>query len=144
MRDELARTLADARARGDERDETEALTLAAMGAAYEGNTAPARDHARAATALADVLTDADLAGRCESLVRPGWSEVFPEPYADAERHAEHGGGRRAARWPGVHRGRAGQRRFARRAAGGAEPAARCRVGLPAPPPNRGRRRRPPG
>ncbi|MBB5940060.1 helix-turn-helix transcriptional regulator [Streptomyces zagrosensis] len=90
VREELARTLADARARGDERDEAEALTLAAMGEAYEGDTAAARGYAEAAAALADVLTDVDLAGQCESLVRLGWSEVFLENYADAERHAQRG------------------------------------------------------
>ncbi|WP_055550246.1 helix-turn-helix transcriptional regulator [Streptomyces kanamyceticus] len=90
VREELARTLADARARGDEPGTAEALTLAAMGEAYEGETAAARAYAAEAAALADVLTDADLAGQCESLVRLAWSEVFLDDTAAALRHVERG------------------------------------------------------
>ncbi|MEV0259128.1 AAA family ATPase [Streptomyces sp. NPDC050732] len=90
VRDELTRTLADARSRGDELATAEALTVAALGEAYEGNTPTARRHATEAAALTDVTTDADLAGRCESLVRLAWSEVFLDDCAAALRHAERG------------------------------------------------------
>ncbi|MFJ2768125.1 AAA family ATPase [Streptomyces sp. NPDC087300] len=90
VREELARTLADARARGDEPGTAEALTLSAIGEAHEGATATARTHAAEAAALTDVLTDADLAGQCESLVRLAWSEAFLDDYAAAVRHVERG------------------------------------------------------
>ncbi|MFE0177719.1 AAA family ATPase [Streptomyces sp. NPDC059002] len=90
VREELARTLADARARGDEPGTAEILTLAAMGEAYEGETATAREHAAAAAALTDALTDADLAGQCESLVRLAWSEVFLDDCGAAARHVDRG------------------------------------------------------
>ncbi|WP_236719228.1 helix-turn-helix transcriptional regulator [Wenjunlia vitaminophila] len=90
VREELARTLAEARARGDEAGEAELLTLTAMGEAYEGRVATAGTQVDAAAALVDVVTDGDLITQCESLVRLGWSEVFLERYADAERHAERG------------------------------------------------------
>ncbi|WP_436849107.1 AAA family ATPase [Streptomyces atriruber] len=90
VRDELANALADARSRGDELGAAEVLTLAALGEAYEGETATARGHAAEAAALTDVTTDADLAGQCESLVRLAWSEVFLDDCAAALRHAERG------------------------------------------------------
>lgn len=89
-RDEVAGALADARLRGDELGAAEALTLAALGEAYEGNTQAAREYAAEAAALTDVTTDADLAGQCESLVRLAWSEVFLDDCAAAQRHAERG------------------------------------------------------
>ncbi|MFD6431890.1 AAA family ATPase [Streptomyces venezuelae] len=89
-RDEVAGALADARLRGDELGAAEALTLAALGEAYEGNTAAAREYAAEAAALTDVTTDADLAGQCESLVRLAWSEVFLDDCAAAQRHSERG------------------------------------------------------
>ncbi|MFI2433038.1 AAA family ATPase [Streptomyces sp. NPDC018693] len=92
VREELARTLADARALGDGLGEIGALTLAAMSEAYEGDTAEARDLARTAAGLADALTDSDLAGVCEPLVRLGWAEVMLDAYTDAERHTERGAG----------------------------------------------------
>ncbi|MFG2871122.1 AAA family ATPase [Streptomyces sp. NPDC048338] len=90
VRDEVARVLADARRRGDEPGAVEALTLAALGEAYEGDVPAARSHADEAAALVDVLTDGALAAHCESLVRLGWSEVFLDRYADAERHSARG------------------------------------------------------
>ncbi|WP_432753675.1 AAA family ATPase [Streptomyces sp. JL2001] len=90
VRGEVARVLADARARGDEAGAVEALTLAALGEAYEGDVPAARSHADQAAALVDVLTDGALAAHCESLVRLGWSEVFLDRYADAERHSARG------------------------------------------------------
>ncbi|MEV0262861.1 LuxR C-terminal-related transcriptional regulator [Streptomyces sp. NPDC050617] len=89
-RAELAHALLRARERSDELGAAEVLTLSAIGEAYEGNTAVARRHVAAATALIDVLTDGDLVGQCESLVRLAWSEVFLDEYADAERHTRRG------------------------------------------------------
>ncbi|WP_308315922.1 helix-turn-helix transcriptional regulator [Streptomyces sp. CC228A] len=90
VRDDLARALAQARALGDRLGEMGALTLAAMSEAYEGGTAEARGLAREAAALADALTDSDLAGLCEPLVRLGWAEAMLDAYPDAERHTDRG------------------------------------------------------
>ncbi len=90
VRDGLARALAQARALGDRLGEMGALTLAAMSEAYEGGTAEARGLAREAAALADALTDSDLAGLCEPLVRLGWAEAMLDAYPDAERHTDRG------------------------------------------------------
>ncbi|WP_405605270.1 AAA family ATPase [Streptomyces sp. NBC_01410] len=89
-RAELVRTLATARSVGDQIGEVVALALVAMGEAYEGDIAAARRFAEPAARLADALTDNDLAGLCESLARLGWTEVFLENYADAERHSDRG------------------------------------------------------
>ncbi|MFF5209227.1 helix-turn-helix transcriptional regulator [Streptosporangium sp. NPDC000396] len=89
-REEVAHTLSTARSLGDEIGETSALALAAMGEAYEGEIAAARAFAGRAAAMADALTDNDLFTLCESLARLGWTEVFLEAYADAERHADRG------------------------------------------------------
>ncbi|MEV0276764.1 AAA family ATPase [Streptomyces sp. NPDC050610] len=89
-REELALALARARAVGDELGAAELLTLSAIGEAYEGNTSVARRHVHDAAALIDVLTDGDLVGQCESLVRLAWSEVFLDEFADAERHTHRG------------------------------------------------------
>ncbi|MGW1835138.1 AAA family ATPase [Streptomyces sp. NPDC002067] len=90
VREELARTLAATRVRGDELGEAEALTLAALGEAYEGETDAARRYADAGAALTDVLPDAHLVGLGEPMVRLAWSEVFLDRYADALRHTERG------------------------------------------------------
>ncbi|WP_323375363.1 AAA family ATPase [Streptomyces alkaliterrae] len=90
VREELAGALADARALGDGLGELGAVTLAAMSEAYEGDTAAARELARAAAGLADALTDRDLMGQCEPLVRLSWAEVLLDAYADAERHTVRG------------------------------------------------------
>ncbi|WP_406500069.1 AAA family ATPase [Streptomyces sp. NBC_00846] len=90
VREELAQALRGARDLGDGLDEMGALTLAAMSEAYEGDTAEARRLARTAAGLADALTDGDLAGLCEPLVRLGWAEVMLDRYADAERHTDRG------------------------------------------------------
>ncbi|WP_323379513.1 helix-turn-helix transcriptional regulator, partial [Streptomyces durbertensis] len=90
VRDELARTLADARALGDTLGEIGAVTLAAMSEAYEGDTAAARELTRTAARLADALTDSDLTELCEPLVRLSWAEVMLDAYADAERHTVRG------------------------------------------------------
>ncbi len=90
VREELAEALRGSRDLGDGLGEMGALTLAAMSEAYEGDTAEARRLARTAAALADALTDGDLAGLCEPLVRLGWAEVMLDRYADAERHTDRG------------------------------------------------------
>ncbi|MFJ2932406.1 AAA family ATPase [Streptomyces sp. NPDC087219] len=99
VRSVVARTLEEARRRRDEAGTAEVLTLAALGEAYEGETAAARVHAAEAAALTDTFTDGELAAHPESLVRLGWTEVFLEEYGRAERHAARGIGmaRRAGR-----------------------------------------------
>ncbi|MET9676855.1 LuxR C-terminal-related transcriptional regulator, partial [Streptomyces sp. NPDC006482] len=90
VREEVDRTLGEARRRHDEADTAEALTLSALGEVYEGETATARARAAEAAALIDALTDGELAGHVESLVRLGWSEAFLEAYGTAERHTTRG------------------------------------------------------
>ncbi|MFH9726131.1 AAA family ATPase [Streptomyces sp. NPDC017254] len=90
VRPVVARTLDEARRRRDEAGTAESLTLAALGEAYEGETAAARVHAAEAAALTDAFTDGELAAHAESLVRLGWTEVFLEQYGSAERHATRG------------------------------------------------------
>ncbi|MEV0451162.1 LuxR family transcriptional regulator [Streptomyces sp. NPDC050600] len=90
VRAELAAVLTDARARGDEPGTLGALTLGALGEAYEGETAAARAHADEAAALVDALTDGELTPCCEALVRLGWSELFLDDPAAAERHTTRG------------------------------------------------------
>ncbi|MFE1381514.1 AAA family ATPase [Streptomyces sp. NPDC058740] len=90
VRAELAAVLADARARGDEAGIVEALTLGALGEAYEGETATARAHAEEAAALVDAMTDGELMACCEPLVRLGWSELFLDDPVAAERHTTRG------------------------------------------------------
>ncbi|GHG09056.1 hypothetical protein GCM10018791_22690 [Streptomyces zaomyceticus] len=90
VRSVVARTLDEARRRRDEAGTAETLTLAALGEAYEGETATARVHATGAAALTDSFTDGELADHAESLVRLGWTEVFLEEYGSAERHATRG------------------------------------------------------
>ncbi|MFG3140271.1 AAA family ATPase [Streptomyces sp. NPDC048211] len=90
MRGEVARTLADARALGDERGEAGALAVAAFGEAYEGRVAVATAYAAQAAGLLDGLPDDYLTALCEPLGRLGWAEAFLGRFADAERHAERG------------------------------------------------------
>ncbi|WP_432102258.1 helix-turn-helix transcriptional regulator [Streptomyces sp. bgisy091] len=90
MRNEVARTLADARALGDERGEAGALAVAAFGEAYEGRVKVANEYAKQAAALMDGLPDGDLTALGEPLGRLGWAEAFLGRYADAERHADRG------------------------------------------------------
>ncbi|MFD2684341.1 AAA family ATPase [Streptomyces phyllanthi] len=90
VRDDIERTLAVARSHGDPMGETGALALAALGEAYEGETAQACRFADAAAGLADGLTDPDLTDLCEALVWLAWAEALLERYADAERHADRG------------------------------------------------------
>ncbi|MER8045411.1 AAA family ATPase [Streptomyces sp. NPDC094032] len=90
VRAELAAVLADARARGDEPGTLGALTLGALGEAYEGETDAARAHAEEAATLVDAMTDGELTAYCEALVRLGWSEIFLDDPAAAERHTTRG------------------------------------------------------
>ncbi|MEW2634477.1 AAA family ATPase [Streptomyces sp. NPDC048389] len=92
VREDLARALESARALGDGLGQMGALTLAAMGEAHEGESAEATRLARTAAHLADALTDTDLAGLCEPLVRLGWTEAMLDAFADAERHSDRGAG----------------------------------------------------
>ncbi|MFJ9431325.1 AAA family ATPase [Streptomyces sp. NPDC101490] len=95
----VTRTLEEVRRRHDETDTAEVLTLAALGEAYEGATATARTHVREAAALTDALTDGELTGHTESLIRLAWAEAFLERYAAAEHHTARGAAlaRRAGR-----------------------------------------------
>ncbi|MGW2520690.1 helix-turn-helix transcriptional regulator [Streptomyces sp. NPDC001617] len=90
VRADMAEVLATARSLGDEIGETGALTLIALGEAYEGDMVRARSFARSAAELMDALTDTDLAELCEYLCVLGWTEVFLESYNDAEGHLERG------------------------------------------------------
>lgn len=90
MRGEVARTLADARALGNELGEAGALAVAAFGEAYEGGVAAASAYASQAAGLLDGLPDDDLTALCEPLGRLGWAEAFLGRFTDAERHADRG------------------------------------------------------
>ncbi|MGW9034434.1 AAA family ATPase, partial [Streptomyces sp. NPDC055721] len=90
VRDEVDRTLGEARLRHDEAATAEVLTLSALGEAYEGGTTTARTRATEAAALTDALTDGELADHVESLVRLSWTEAFLEEYGTAERHTTRG------------------------------------------------------
>jgi DNA-binding CsgD family transcriptional regulator len=90
VRSEVAHTLEVARSLGDETGVAGALSVAALGEAYERETAAADDFTRRAAALVDSLPDGDLTGLCEPLVRLAWAEAFLERFADAERHADRG------------------------------------------------------
>ncbi|MGW6705209.1 helix-turn-helix transcriptional regulator [Streptomyces sp. NPDC054956] len=90
VREEVARTLALARAHDDRTGEAAALALCALGEAYEGDIAAACRFADDAALLADGLTDPHLTELCESLVWLSWAETLLERYAEAERHADRG------------------------------------------------------
>ncbi|MFE3995922.1 AAA family ATPase [Streptomyces goshikiensis] len=90
VRAEVLRTLELARALGNEPAAAGALAVSALGEAYEGNTAAARELTDRAAACVDALTDRDLADQCEPLARLGWAEFYLERYEDAERHADRG------------------------------------------------------
>ncbi|MFD4134388.1 AAA family ATPase [Streptomyces goshikiensis] len=90
VRADVLRTLELARSLGDEPAAAGALAVSALGEAYEGNTAAARELTDRAAACVDALTDRDLADQCEPLARLGWAEFYLERYEDAERHADRG------------------------------------------------------
>ncbi|MFD4690664.1 ATP-binding protein [Streptomyces sp. NPDC058463] len=90
MRGEVARTLAEARALGNELGEAGALAVAAFGEAYEGGVAAASSYAAQAADLLDGLPDDDLTALCEPLGRLAWAEAFLGRFTDAERHADRG------------------------------------------------------
>ncbi|WP_244902645.1 ATP-binding protein [Streptomyces griseoruber] len=90
VRDDIHRTLAVARSHDDLMGELGALALAALGEAYEGDTAAATRSAGAAAAIADALTDPDLTELSEALVWLAWAEALLERHADAERHTDRG------------------------------------------------------
>ena len=90
VRADIVGALANARSLGDEIGEISALTLIALGEAYEGDTAAAREFAGSAAELVDAMTDIDLAELSEYLCVLGWTEVFLESYTDAEGHLDRG------------------------------------------------------
>ena len=90
VRADINATLAQARSLRDGIGEIGALTLIAMGEAYEGEVATARDHAASAAELADAMSDANLAELCEFLCTLGWTGAFLEDYGNAERHLDRG------------------------------------------------------
>jgi DNA-binding NarL/FixJ family response regulator len=90
VRADITAALATARSLHDAIGEIGALALIAMGEAYEGEVATARAHAASAAELADAMTDANFAELCEYLCTLGWTEVFLEDYAGAERHVDRG------------------------------------------------------
>ncbi|MFD8735935.1 helix-turn-helix transcriptional regulator [Streptomyces sp. NPDC059618] len=90
VRDDMAGVLAMARSLGDEIGEVAALTLIALGEAYEGDMASARDFAGSAAELVDAMTDTALAELSEYLCVLGWTEVFLERYNAAEGHLDRG------------------------------------------------------
>ncbi|MDQ0833419.1 DNA-binding NarL/FixJ family response regulator [Streptomyces achromogenes] len=85
-RADVAEAVSLARAGGDCAGEAAALALAALGEAYEGETAAAVRFTDAASRLTDALTDPGLTDLCESLSWLAWAEVLLERYEDAERH----------------------------------------------------------
>ncbi|MCX4544159.1 LuxR family transcriptional regulator [Streptomyces sp. NBC_01565] len=90
VRADVLRTFELARALGNEPAAAGALAVSALGEAYEGNTAAARELTDRAAACVDALADRDLADQCEPLARLGWAEFYLERYEDAERHADRG------------------------------------------------------
>ncbi|MCX4760253.1 AAA family ATPase [Streptomyces sp. NBC_01275] len=90
VRADVAQAAAVARHDDDPTGEAAALALAALGEAYEGETAAAEGFADAACALTDALTDPGLTDLCEALVWLAWAETLLERYADAERHITRG------------------------------------------------------
>ncbi|MFD5890911.1 AAA family ATPase [Streptomyces sp. NPDC060334] len=90
VRADVQRTFELARTLGNEPAAATALAVAALGEAYEGNLASAREFTDRAGARVDALTDRDLADLCEPLARLGWAEFYLERYTDAERHADRG------------------------------------------------------
>ena len=89
-RADVAEAVALARADDDCAGEAAALALAALGEAYEGETAAAVRYTDAASRLTDALTDPGLTDLCESLSWLAWAEVLLERYPDAERHFTRG------------------------------------------------------
>jgi DNA-binding NarL/FixJ family response regulator len=90
VRADINAALVTARRLHDEIGEIGALTLIAMGEAYEGEVSTARAHAASAAALADAMPDGHFAELCEYLCTLGWTEAFLEDYAGAERHLDRG------------------------------------------------------
>ncbi|WP_316764548.1 helix-turn-helix transcriptional regulator [Streptomyces herbicida] len=90
VRAEVAEAVDIARSDDDPTSEAAALALAALGEAYEGETAAAARFADAARHITDALTDPDLTDLCEPLVWLSWAEALLERYTDAERHITRG------------------------------------------------------
>jgi len=90
VRADINAVLATARSLGDETGEISALTLIALGEAYEGDMTSAREFAGSAAELVDALTDTDLAELSEYVCILGWTELFLDSYIDAEGHLDRG------------------------------------------------------
>ncbi|MET7452002.1 AAA family ATPase [Streptomyces sp. NPDC005574] len=90
VRAEVAEAVSIARGDDDPAGEAAALALAALGEAYEGETAAASAFADEAARLVDALTDPGLTDLCESLGWLAWAEALLERYAEAERHFTRG------------------------------------------------------
>ncbi|MBV9383049.1 MAG: helix-turn-helix domain-containing protein [Streptosporangiaceae bacterium] len=89
-RQELAAAAARARRRGDRVREAWTLATSGFGEIYEGNAGVSAAAADAAAALADTLSDSELAAEPECLAILGWAELFLERFADADRHLRRG------------------------------------------------------
>ncbi|MEU6173264.1 AAA family ATPase [Streptantibioticus parmotrematis] len=90
VRADVEQVLAAARTADDRIGEVGALTLRALGEAYEGDMLTARAFATTAAARIEALSDTDLAELCESLWSLGWTEAFLEDYAGAAGHLDQG------------------------------------------------------
>ncbi|GLW56369.1 helix-turn-helix transcriptional regulator [Kitasatospora phosalacinea] len=77
-----------ARELGDPAAEVTARAVRGLGSVCLGRVALAGRELTAGAALADRLSDADLAREPEALGQLGWGELFAERYADAARHHE--------------------------------------------------------
>ncbi|MFF8533128.1 AAA family ATPase [Streptomyces sp. NPDC015532] len=82
----VERAVRMARDLGDPPAEAAALAVRGLGSICLGRVDQARRELAAGAALADRLSDADLARQPEALGQLGWGELFAEQYADAARH----------------------------------------------------------
>ncbi len=82
--------LETARAVGDRALLAAAASALALGEAAAGEIEPAREHHAEAQALADALSDDELAPRLEALCYLGWAENYLEHYDEAIAHADRG------------------------------------------------------
>ncbi|MFC9328295.1 AAA family ATPase [Kitasatospora sp. NPDC057015] len=86
----VERAVRMARDLGDPPAEATALAVRGLGSICLGRVEQARRELTAGAALADRLSDADLAREPEALGQLGWGELFAERYADAARHLDRG------------------------------------------------------
>ncbi|MBB4951182.1 DNA-binding CsgD family transcriptional regulator/RecA/RadA recombinase [Kitasatospora gansuensis] len=86
----VGRAVLMARELGDPPAEAMALAVRGLGSICLGRVDQARRELAAGAALADRLSDADLAREPEALGQLGWGELFAEQYTDAARHHDRG------------------------------------------------------